>query len=191
MKKVIILVCIVVFTLSCKAQILPVEKVIDYIENEDLDMPENITHIKDVNNLLNKFVGTWEGTFDNKSFELLISKHVSIFDGVSEDQLLMKYKIVGANNLIIENTLTLSNSNTLVVNGGYLKRNGTYVLQPYSGRNSKCGQGGDLFLQPFGASTMKLFLAPMMELLNAKDCPNGEAAQIFPVKEAMILTKQP
>ena len=63
--------------LSCKAQIIPIEEQINYMNNE-IEIPDG-AYIKDVNNLFNKYVGIWIGTHNNKTFELHIEKSTKYF----------------------------------------------------------------------------------------------------------------
>ena len=65
MKNTIITIIVLIFTtISCKAQIILVENFEEY--NQEL--PDG-AYVKDANNVLGKFVGTWKGTYDNKSYE--------------------------------------------------------------------------------------------------------------------------
>lgn len=62
-----------VLSITLNAQILPVEQYDDlngYIEDQTV----GIRHIKDVNGVLNKFLGTWKGSFDGKQLEIVIKK---------------------------------------------------------------------------------------------------------------------
>ena len=76
MKNKITILMLFIIIASCKAQsILPIEKVIDY-RNSKTGIPQNITQIKDVNGLLNKFIGVWKGTYNNKNYEFYIYKKI-------------------------------------------------------------------------------------------------------------------
>lgn len=186
MKKTIILILVITLSYSCKAQIVPIEKMVDYID-EGNGVPENTTYIKDVNNLLDKFVGVWKGSADGKTFELRIVKYTEDSYGIKEDLLLMRHIIKNSNGTVIKNTTTLANSNVLVSSGNYLEKNGTYVLN-YVSDDEKCGQTGDIFINV--TSNQMLFSYNKDFGLNDPDeCPNGKVPQIFP-KVQFTLTKQ-
>lgn len=42
-----------------------------------LDDGENITYVKDVNNELDQFVGTWKGLYNNRNYEIQFIKKVN------------------------------------------------------------------------------------------------------------------
>ena len=172
------------------AQILPLEK-LGELRRIGEGAPEGTTYIKDVNNLLGKYVGTWKGIYGDKSYEITFVKHIDHFL-IDEDQLLMRYKIT-SNGVVIEDTTTFPDDNSKVVAGDYLQKN-TYILS-YYGRESRCGQKGSIFIglaYKNDLTKLKLFLVPDQEFINPNECPNGSASQVFPTaKDAdMILTKQ-
>lgn len=189
MKKTAILGLTILLALSCKAQqIIPIEKMIDY-RKSGTGLPEGTIYLKDVNNLLNKYVGIWKGTYDNKKYEFRIAKFTENRERVKEDMLLMSYIITDTNGTVIENTTTLPNENYLVIHGDYIDRS-SYLLT-YVGRKGNCGQMGTIFISTSKNSNytqMKLFLEPEQMLISPKDCPNGGAVQIMPTNQ-IVLTK--
>ena len=191
MKKSAILGLIILTALSSKAQqIVPVEKTIEYM-NSGNGIPENVTYLKDVNNVLNKYVGVWKGTYDNKKYEFRITKATEKLGRVTEDKLLMRYIITDANGTVIENTMALLNDNYLVIHGYYIEDN-VYYLN-YVGKNGRCGQEGTIHIDIVENSNntkMRLGLQPEFVVLSTKECPNGAAAQIMPVGRLVTLTKQ-
>ncbi len=153
---------------------------------------EDGAYIKDVNNVLGKFVGTWKGDYNNKNYEFKIIKYTVDNIGLKfkEDLLLIRYKIVEANGKVLENTLDLANDSPYVIHGSYYdNRDGGYVLY-YQGRAHKCGQNGDLFISTYGTNDTKLqlFLSVNGEM-HSNLCPNGAAQQILPTI-SMELIKQ-
>lgn len=186
MKKILFIGFIILSTLSCKAQIIPIEEHKNYLNNE-IEIPDG-AYIKDVNHLLDKFVGVWKGTYNNKNYEFRITQFTDSFLGISVDELLMRYKITSLNGTIIEDTTTLPNDAVHVIEGDYLdKSKFTYVLN-YIGKNSKCGQHGDVFISVYGVNNtkMQLFLHVYGETV---DCITGDTEQILPLDQ-MDLVKQ-
>ncbi|RPD94040.1 hypothetical protein EGM88_12670 [Aureibaculum marinum] len=189
MKKLLLIGLIILSTLNCKAQIIPIEEYIDYRDNE-IEIPDG-AYIKDVNNLLDKFIGTWEGTYNNKTYKFYITEITKSYLEISEDKLLIRYKITDTDGNVIENTTALPSDNTLVIKGRYLdKSKYTYVFY-YQGKNSDCGQNGDVFISVYGTNNtkMKLFLQVSGEIWSGADCPDTPIAQILPT-EQMELIKQ-
>jgi hypothetical protein len=183
MKKILFIGLIILSTISCKAQVIAVENFKDYPH----ELTEG-THVKDINNVLGKFVGTWKGTYNNKNYEFRIIKYTrtSTKRNLKFDKLLIRYKITDTNNTVIEDTTTLPNDSMFVIKGSYLTNHGSYVLY-YQGKNYKCGQNGDIFMGVYGTNNtkMKLFLSVDGEMY---DCTKP-AQQILPTK-SMELTKQ-
>lgn len=189
MKKILLLALFIAINSSCKAQILPIEKLIDYI-NQGQGAPEGTTYIKDVNNLRDKYIGVWKGTNNGKNYQLIISKYTSNFNNIYEDGLIMRYLITDLNGSVIEDTRALQENSPYVIKSGYL-RNRTYIMS-YEGREGKCGQLGELFISTHRATNdkkMSLFLALDQDFILQSECPNGSAKQLFPLQQ-MELTKQ-
>lgn len=190
MKKTAILGFIILSTFSCKAQqIVPVEKKLEYMKIED-GIPESITYFKDVNNILNKYLGVWKGTYDNNKYEFRIVKITEKPGRITEDRLLIRYIITDAKGVLIENTTTLPNSNYLVIRGDYIDRS-SYLLN-YVGRDGNCGQMGTIFIgivKNSNNTQMKLTLEPEHILISPKDCQNKGNIQIMPTNQITV-TKQ-
>ena len=73
MKKIFFIGCFILSIANCIAQqIIPVENQINYINNE-IEYPDN-TYIKDVNNVLGKYVGTWKGMYNTLNYEFIVSR---------------------------------------------------------------------------------------------------------------------
>lgn len=182
--KNIILGLTIFLTLSCKAQqILPIEDAYIYIENQDVGIPENITHIKDVNHLLDKYVGTWIGSYDNKTIELRVVSYTENSYGILWDELKARYKITDIFGNIILDTTSLPNDNQLVCFGDYLDPNGSTYRMYYVGYEQICGQEGSMWLDIDinNLNTLRMLVHPDVDMINLDDCPNGEAEHIMPM----------
>lgn len=188
MIKILLITLVILTALNCKAQIIPIEEDINYRINE-IEIPDG-AYIKDVNHLLDKFVGTWIGTFDNKSYEFGITKLTESFLGISKDRLIIKYVITdNITNQVIADTTTLPNDNSLIITGDYLAANGEVYHSDYRGFESKCGQNGYITMAVINnGSQMNFGLSVKGEIFDMNNCPNGPAAQVIP--ETIILTKQ-
>ena len=121
-----------IISFTCKAQIIPVENHFNY-PNE---IP-NGTYIKDVNNALNKFTGTWIGSYDNKNYEVVIGQKTISYLKILNDIILLRYKITDSNGTFI-NTLTLLDDSDYVIEGEYINPSGSYQLD-YGGYEYDCG----------------------------------------------------
>ena len=188
MKTLNIILLIFVFTaLSCKAQhIIPVEKAVEYRNTEGgLLGDRDYVYVKDINNLLNKFVGIWKGNYNSKNYEFRIVKITANRKEVKEDMLLIRYKITNNSGVELVNTLNLVNSDKYIIRGDYLAKTGSYVLD-YLGLKGECGQNGTIFMSANG-NKMDLFLSVSGEIY--PNCTTGEVSQILPTA-GIELTKQ-
>ncbi|WP_271784518.1 DUF6705 family protein [Aquimarina algiphila] len=189
MNKIITLIALFsIAIISCSAQVVvPIEKQQYYIDN-NIEIKPN-TYFKDVNGVLNKFVGTWKGTSNFKNYELQVFKNIWSNSSSKNDELLAKYKITSNNGTVIENTLSLQKDNPLVLGPGYVDPRTVeiYVLS-YSGRDDDCGQNGNIHLSVSNTNTnrMSLTLIVSGEKL---DCTGANAQQVFPIN-SVVLTKQ-
>ncbi len=179
---------------DCKAQkppltqIVPVEENIDYINN-DVDIPDWV-YFKDINHVLDKYVGTWIGNYNDKTYEVHVIEFTDNFLGVTKDMLLMRYKITDANGHIIENTLDLPDDSPMIINGSYISQDLTDYFLYYIGQDIECGQHGDIVIFEITATQMEMYFRPGENIYTSVRCPNGPADQVFPVETAFTLTKQ-
>lgn len=192
MKKILILGFTLLNLYACKAQILPLENLINYID-EGEGIPEGTTYIKDVNNLLDQYVGTWSGSYDNKNYTFIIVPYTDVRHNgqLSEDILRVYYKITTANGTIIEDTtsfmtgLVPQNEEYLIINGYYIESN--YYVLTYVGRDGNCGQAGDVFISAGwdnNPNKMKLSMEPESDMV-----PGGcdEITHIIPTEQITLL----
>lgn len=189
MKNIFIIGLLTLSTLNCKAQIVPVEQVLNTFDN----VPDENAYIKDVNNIFNDYIGTWTGATNNKNYEFYITKTTVVFDedyNINQDILLMRYLITDSLGTVIENTTATSDDNAPCT-GVYFRTTSqpdlTYVFS-YGGEEFFCGQNGDVFITLINNNTqMYLLLYPNHEIYS--DCQTGLAEQVLPT-EKILLTKQ-
>jgi len=187
MKNIILISCLIFTTLSCKAQIEPVQNQINY-RNSDNGIPEG-TYLKDVDNLFDPFIGTWTGTYNNNNYEFNVIETIKQTTNSSRDRLLISYKITdAANNTIIDTTILPDDSIYQLRGDMFLGNGRTYSLF-YAGYESNCGQNGTVTIAVINNGTqmnLGLILTGDSDLDN---CPSGVAEQVLPL-DNMVLTKQ-
>jgi hypothetical protein len=167
---------------------IPVENLYGLRTNGNL--PDGTFSIKDINNVLLRFTGTWKGEYDSKKYEIRIERFTQPFFGADEDILVMRYKITTSTGTIIEETLSVLNNEDVSISGNYLQ-NRMYIFT-YQGSDWECGQSGDLWIgtgYDKNPNKMGLFLSPEQVLLDINACPNGRAPMPFP-KQMMWLFRQ-
>ena len=104
MKKILI-VLIVLTSLSCKSQIIPQN-------NAYVEIP-NHAYIKDTENFLDNFVGTWQYQNGTEQFTINFAKIIHYnYGSWYEDILIGEYKYVNPNGVTLVNTLAdMTNNN--------------------------------------------------------------------------------
>ncbi|PWB23082.1 DUF6705 family protein [Flavobacterium sp. HTF] len=187
MKKIVIILSLMITSLSVKAQqIIPVEKMIEY-RDSDTQIPDG-AYLKDINGLLDKYLGTWKGIYENKNYTFIITKVKHKLINISADELFIRYLITTTTGSILEDTRNLPDTNPLVIEGDYISKSKGYYTLNYFGKNTTCGQSGVVFISTTKDNKqMKLFLSPDQDFLDSK-C-SKVADQILPTT-SMYLTKQ-
>ena len=179
MKSILKLFTLFIF-ICCKAQVLPLENIIpveDYFDYST-DVPDG-AYIKDINNLFDKYIGTWVGVHDGKNYELVVIGYTESYLGITEDKLIIKYKITDLSGNILANTLDVSDNDLSVITGDYLDENGETYHLDYMGENFVCGQNGYILIAVVdGGLKMNFSYSIRGETTSA--CTTGPAQQVFP-----------
>lgn len=188
MKKIIAIVMMLLFVLNSNAQnIVPVEKALDY-KNSGNGIPSG-TYLKDVNHLFDKFIGTWKGTIDNKTYTFFITKVTETKNSRSVDKLVLHH-IIFDNKLgyTLEDTRTKSRPH---IRGWFFSEDLKYYNLLYIGENYSCGREGQVIIQKVNTNTMQLKLSPHPDTNDFTRCPGGKMAeQILPTETPVTLIKQ-
>ncbi|WP_144283910.1 DUF6705 family protein [Chryseobacterium echinoideorum] len=102
--KNIILFTILLLTLSCKAQIYP-------LNTSPSDVPDN-GYIKDTNNELDKYVGVWKGSWNGKTvyLELRKIKYYSQMGKLYMDRIFGERKIINSGGVVEIDRITNFNN---------------------------------------------------------------------------------
>jgi len=177
---------LLVFGLTMNAQkIVPLENKYGY---NMIDRNEEI-YFKDSNNILERFVGTWKGTYLDKQYEFRIEKNTTSYKTMKYDRLLVRYIITNLNGGIIENTTSLPDLNTYVMKGNYYINNG-YQLS-YIANGGNCSQRGviTLYVDDTNLQKMDAILSIRGGLIDVTECPTM-INQFFPTGIIFNLIKQ-
>ena len=184
MKNIFYLLLILVSSISCKAQTYPLRT---YTQ-----LPTG-AYLKDTNNELLAYEGTWKGSWDGKIIYLSFKKMVYYYKstyGYYADILIAKFKVTDLNgNNLFDNT-NLTDQNAKIVGGKFKKLNQKYSLGYVD--NDICGLNGFIEIN-FTDSTKTKLAWKFNEGSNliTKDCPYYNSA-VFPqpLPKEIILTKQ-
>jgi len=169
--------------MSCKAQTYPLRT---YTE-----IPEN-AYLKDTNNELPSYEGTWRGSWNNKTIFITFKKITNTYDSVLKyykDFLIGKFKVVDINGNILFNNTSISDDKSKIDGGKFRKKDGKYSLS-YDD-SDLCGRNGYITIQFTDAAKTKLeWILSEGEVIIDKDCFYYGQTWPEPLPKNIILTKQ-
>ncbi len=175
-------------------QTISLDQAREYRKTED-GIPENVTYVKDTDNRLTQFTGTWKGYFKGKHYEFSFIKKIAFkFDEADTDELQWD-RILGwvtvkdsASGQLIFSNSSETESQTRLFGTYFLKNSRTYVMS-FVGQ---CyNEAGDVFISIDKDNSNKMQLSfAITPDLQSDDCPNG-FDPILPISpQHVILTKQ-
>ncbi|PQJ31410.1 hypothetical protein BST92_05510 [Nonlabens arenilitoris] len=192
----ILILILTIYTNPLKAQdvIMSLDTFTIYADDDGSSIPDDITYIKDVNNRLDPFVGTFTGIYAGKIYTFVISKYKDPSDGVAIDVLNIKYKIEDSNGVSLAQTLNIPDK-SYDITGQRFTSEGFYTAT-YVGFDG-CAQAGTFSmvlsdttnLPTITPNQLTVYLDPARELLTNDECPNGASPHIFPTNEHFVLTR--
>lgn len=181
----ILFIGILINLVSCKAQILPLNTFM-------ADIPQN-AHVKDLNNELTPYIGTYKAIYQGNEIVLYITK---VEDKLEEsanknyylDALVVKYTIKNPSSLILQDTKNF-NSTINKISSYRIRSYDSSVILYYNGTN--CGVGwGSIFLKKINATQISWEYRPDSTLLGDDCPPNTDKTVYLPVTKDLIFTKQ-
>lgn len=120
MKNIFFLVLFFAFATSCKSQTYPLRTY--------THIPQN-AYLKDTNNELPSYEGTWKGIWNNKTIYITFKKITNKYDNVLKyynDFLIGKFKVLdGSGSILFDNT-TISDDKVKLEGGKFRKIDGKY-----------------------------------------------------------------
>lgn len=188
--KTINLICInlimILFVSQCQAQtILPL--------NTNILAVSNGSYLKDTNNELLQFTGTYNATYGNKEISLYITKQENKLTKVGNltfyrDVLVVKYLIKENNQVLQDTQINQNNSNgiySIKLKNGL---NSKTVALDYEGTTCRVGQGL-IYLKKINSTQLSWEYLPQEGY--SKNCPAGTDTTIYlPIVQGLIFTKQ-
>lgn len=162
------------------------------------EIPENqCYYMKDTNNELNDFEGTWKGTYNGRVYELKFNKNLyQDFTGHKRDRIKGRLRITtespnGLQGLtIFDNFNEPDDEKTRFSGLGFQPDLKSYMMI-FSGPFTKgCMNAGTVYLtvKPSAPNQMKIIYLSETDIV-VGECPNT-FEQTFPEKKTIILTKQ-
>ncbi len=194
MKK-ILLILISIIAISCKSQTISLEEAAQCLTNPNCP---DFNYEKDINNSLDKYVGTWKGTYNGKVYELKFNKNLyTSFDlEMKRDRIKGRLRITtdvpnGLQGLtIFDNFNEPDDEKTRFSGLGFQPNLQSYMVNFVGPSPQGCINYGTVYLtvKPNTPNQMKIIYASDHDIV-VGGCPST-FEQTFPEKKTIILTKQ-
>lgn len=195
--KNITLLLLLLFTLSCNAQIISLETKAQCMqENPPISCPDNWTYVKDINNSLDKFYGTWKGVHDGKTYEIKFKKGLYQDLTLSErksDILIGRLRVTTTGNLpltIFDNFNEPDDNKTEFSGLGFQKDLNYYMLSFSGSYTDVCLNSGTVYISILPNQINQMNLIYLLDTdFYSKECPSSFQTTI-PEKQNITLIKQ-
>ena len=191
MKKILSILALITSMIACKAQ-----QQIYPLNTFYKDVP-NYSYMKDLNNYLPQYVGTYKATYQGNEITLYISKEDQSLINHSnnrkhyEDVLRVKYivKDISTGNTL-EDTQTSASLTNEIISYGTNDLDNNSVSLFYSG--TTCGLGsGEIILKKINSTQINWSFWYEKQLLIQGECPNYQSVKVYlPKTFDLIFTKQ-
>nr|WP_314496821.1 DUF6705 family protein [uncultured Chryseobacterium sp.] len=193
MKNIILILSFLVFTIntSCKAQTVSLETMSQCSQHPETC--PNATYLKDINNSLNKFVGTWSGSYNGKSYEFKFIKQLNfgMENNFKWDRLVGRLRVKDTHGSIIYDTFNETDDSKTNLEGDNFQSNLKAYIMNFSGNNTDCNEFGNvyLFIKPDIPNIMTVSLLPGNDIGIEGKCPSNFQPTI-PYRKTITLIKQ-
>ncbi|WP_288981611.1 DUF6705 family protein [uncultured Flavobacterium sp.] len=182
---------LLLFTINCNCQTLPLNSP---------EEPDNGGYLKDIDNVLPFWVGTWKGTVDNKeyTFQFTTFLHNTVNfpngDYYYKDKLMGKFKVVDlTTNMVLYDDLSVSNFEDYKIRLSGYGNNIGYVFR-FVDDNAHCNNKTEFTMLKNSANPnqIKYLNFEYQRLLSPEDCiyPQQGDIPMFLPKVDLILTRQ-
>ncbi|MEY8758886.1 DUF6705 family protein [Chryseobacterium tongliaoense] len=188
--KTLIFLSLLINILSCKAQ--------EYPLNIDFRNIPNYSYLKDINNELTPFVGTYQGQFNGNQITLFVTKEShKLIDYVDQkfyrDVLPIRFIVKNASQVVLQDTKNMNFQSNQVQHTIYSTIINPYqnlLMLTYGGTN--CGVGwGSIRLKKLNATQISWEYRPNDMILDSSKCPDSTNINIYlPETKDLIFTKQ-
>lgn len=190
--KNIITILLAFIAFSCKSQTISLEEAYQCQENPNC--PRNYKYVKDLNNTLDKYVGTWKGTHNGRVYEMKFNKNLyETFTGIKKDEIKGRLRITTTGNIpltVFDNFNEPDDSKTRFSGLGLTNNLHSYEMHFSGPYTSGCMNAGSIFLKvdPNTPNQMRIMYGSDRDIV-VGDCPSTFTTT-FPQQQEILLTRQ-
>ncbi|AYN01919.1 DUF6705 family protein [Chryseobacterium sp. 3008163] len=158
------------------------------------DIPEDqCYYMKDTNNELAGYVGTWVGTWNNKTIYITFKKMTNqyyAFRKYYEDILIGKFKVVNSDGSILFNNIGLTDDNAKINGGGFQKLYPNKYSMLYNDKDV-CNTSGRIMIHFTDASKTQIeWQFSYNSMMISTDCQYHATGIPDVLPKGVVLTKQ-
>jgi hypothetical protein len=188
--KNIITLFLALLALSGKSQTMSLEETAQCQANPNC---AGYTYTKDINNILDKYIGTWKGTYNGKVYEIKFNKNLYDNMDIKRDRIKgrLRITITGNTPLTIFDNFNEPDDNKIRFSGVGLTSNLQSYEMLFSGPfTSGCINRGSIFLKinPITPNQMRIIYWSDRDIA-VGECPST-FSQTFPEQQEIFLTRQ-
>ena len=192
MKRTVIILFMILSSLYSKAQVIM--SIEEYNKCKSTTCGQTPDYVKDINGTLNKYVGTWKGTDDNKTYEIIVTKftrnrNIMNLRIVKSDELLIRYKITDSKGTVLVDTRSFADDNPYVIKGLGFTEEGSYQLS-FTGIDNNLKNDGDILLRVYNGQLRFLFNPEPKVIFGNPPNYFPNKPYTFPREKSILLTKQ-
>jgi hypothetical protein len=198
MKNRLFILTLSLLIVSCKAQVIGTLEQFEECsmrpnrDQEGCPDLENVTYVKDTNNRLNQFVGTWKGNYSGKLYEIKLDKKTNYkyfsTSATSWDRIIGRMLVKDSSGNTIYNSMNETDKNVSFFGDNFQKR--SYVLSFVA--NAYCNDSGDIFIEisKNNPNIMYLHFSRDQTAYNPAKCPNFTTYTTVLPMDKITLIKQ-
>lgn len=190
--KNIITIILALLALSCKSQTMSLEETAQCQANPNC---AGYTYTKDINNTLDKYIGTWKGTYNGRIYEMKFNKNIYDNMDIKRDRIKGRLRITTTGNTpltIFDNFNEQDDSKTRLSGLGLGNRNNMQSYRMIFGGSSPegCINYGtvSLLINPSTPNQMRIKYWSNNDIA-VGECPST-FSQTFPEQQEILLIKQ-
>jgi hypothetical protein len=154
-------------------------------------IPKDVAYLKDDTGLLDKYLGKWKGTANERTLEFEFTKQLEVDDyngGAKRDKVIGRLIAKDANGKVIFDT---SNQDELPLKGWTFTAGLKRYVMSYTGLKLECGESGFVFLERVD-DILKINFLPQGDIIVIGDEPGRCPKDYKPIlnRTGLELTKQ-
>lgn len=189
--KNIIAILLAIVALSCKSQTISLEQAAQCRVNPNC--PRDYNYTKDINNTLNKYIGSWKGTHNGRVYEMKFNKNLYDDMGMKRDRIKGRLKITTTGNIpvtIFDNFNEPDDSKTRFSGFGLTGNLQSYEMIFGGSSPTGCINSGSVFLKinPSTPDQMRIIYWSDRDIA-VGECPST-FSPTFTENQEIFLTRQ-